>query len=521
MRRDNRGSERYTLPIETLERRVLASQAPWSPAMLEAEAHTGAALVQNLGGPVNPAPHVAAAAHARPSAASQLNLDFPTFVKMVKPLRNGLGTNAPMVLWGWPGPPANMSLDAFVQAYAARGIIPQIPVGPGYNPVNTIAFAKALEAANMPVYLVFPKNDLLMMAYQNATIYTTYTDSSGTVYKYPCAPLIDASIGAAWVQAQLAPLQDAGIHVTGVVFDDENLPIPIDPGEYQSQKDDPTCASYYPPGALDTFENFIQYIYQLRSTLEGQIMADPVQQMFPGAVVGDFGAYQSSAAVPYVDVGGNAYPPRQSVDTNMLVPALYNQAIPLAPPKSPAKATQKWADDIFFTRWLQTLSTAAVNRGDNQIFSFVSSNIPGFWNVGNLKPLMSRNAYREALRHLWLRGTNSLWLFAGGGGLGTTAGAFQMMDDSRAVYDGLLAYRNFLSQGTPMNVTPPDPSGTQPIWSGLKLGDQALVRTYSPSGKAGRVTIEAFPGVSVKLPAPAAGAGFLITSTGHVRRVKM
>jgi hypothetical protein len=96
-----------------------------------------------------------------------------------------------------------------------------------------------------------------------------------------------------------------------------------------------------------------------------------------------------------------------------------------------------------------------------------------------------------------------------------------MMDDSRAAYDGLLAYPNFLAHGTPMNVTPPDATGTQPIWSGLKLGDQALVRTYSPSGKAGHVTIDAFPGVTVKLPAPPAGAGFLITSTGHVRRVKM
>jgi hypothetical protein len=200
----------------------------------------------------------------------------------------------------------------------------------------------------------------------------------------------------------------------------------------------------------------------------------------------------------------------------MVVPALYNQAIPLQPPTPPKKATQKWADDLFFTRWLQTLSTAAVNRGDNQIFTFVSSDIVGTWNSGNLKSLMSRAAYREALRHLWLRGTNSMWLFAGG-----EASAFQMMDDSRAAYDGLLAYRNFLSQGTPMNVTPPDPSGTQPIWSGLKLGDQALVRTYSPSGKAGRVTIEPFAGVTVKLPAPAAGAGFLITSTGHVHRVKM
>ena len=71
-----------------------------------------------------------------------------------------------------------------------------------------------------------------------------------------------------------------------------------------------------------------------------------------------------------------------------------------------------------------------------------------------------------------------------------------------------------------MNVTPPT-SSTAPIWSGLKLGNQALVRTYSPSGKGARITIEAFTGVQVKLPAPAAGASFLITSTGKVRRVKM
>lgn len=534
MKRDNGGSQRHGLPVESLEQRVLASQAPWSPAMLDAEAHSGATVAQDAApspegrGMAAAATHPVSASTGRTAPPSKAGFDYPTFIKMVKPLKHGLGANAPIVLWGWPPPAGNIQADqingtlrTYIDGLAARGIDPQLPVGPNYFVGNTVALAQTLEAANLPVYLVFPRYDMISgTAYQNTTVFGTYTDPSGKVYQYPCLPLADGSIGAQWVHDQLLPLQQAGIHVTGVLFDDESYPSASGIGLYESQED-PACASYYPAGALDTFQTFWKYTFDLRSTLEGQIMGDPVHQLFPGAVVGDFGSYQSSAAVPFMDIRNNNYPPRQ-LDIDAQVDALYNQSILLPQDKAPAKPTAKWADSMYFSEWVRSISSAASNRGSTQLYTFVSSDIPGTINPPNLQFMESRGAYKEALRHLWLRGVNSLWLFAGGDSSPSQAvAAFHMMDDSRAVYDGLLAYRNFLTQGTPMNVTMPDASGTQPIWSGLKLGDQALVRTYSPSGKAGRVTVDAFPGVTVTLPATAAGAGFLISSNGHIRRVKM
>ena len=536
MKRDNRGSGGYVSPVETLERRVLASRVPWMPAILDAEAHSGATLAQDqfplaggsraASGTASPA---ASPARGRTTATAKVAFDPATLLKMVKPLKHPLGGSAPMVLWTWPAPPPNIlaaqqngTLLSYIEGLAARGIVPEVPVGPGYAPIS-IALAQTLEAANMPVYLVFPRYDVIEgTVYQNATIFGNYTDpASGQTYQYPCLPLADPSLGAQWVHDQLLPLQQAGIHVSGVMFDDESFLQPWAGGLFNSQRDS-ACAAYYPAGTFDTFQSFTEYIYNLRSTLEGQVLGDPVHQMFPGAVATDFGSFQSSSAVPFIDLRHNVYPPRQLDDTDAQVLALYNQSVLLGYESPPAKANVKWADRVYFSIWMRSVSSAASNRGDKQLFSFVSSDVPGFDNPANLQFMMSRAAYKEALRHLWLRGVNSMWLFAGGDGGPTQAmAAFRMMDDSRAVYDGLLAYRNFLTQGTPMNVSVPDASGTQPIWSGLKLGDQALVRTYSPSGKPGRVTVDAFPGVTVTLPATAAGAGYIITSTGHVRRVKM
>lgn len=518
---------RYELPIERLEDRTLMSSMPFSAVMLEAAAHTGAVMAQAQAAPKT-APKVGAS-HA---VSGTVSFDMASLLKTVKPLKHPLNGSPPMILWGWPGPTGDVlqdqkdgTLKTFIDQYAARGIDLPLPVGTGYYIQYTIAYAQTLEQDNLPVYLVFPRYDMISgTAYQNVTVQGTYTDpTSGQTHTYPCLPMADSSVGAAWVQSQLAPLQQAGIHVDGVMFDDESGPDPWGTGEYESQKYS-ACASYYPAGALDSFQSFIQYTYQLRSTLESQIMADPIHQMFPRAVVTDFGSFQSSSSSPFVDIRGSKYPPRQLDNTDALAPNLYNQEITLQNASPPAKPSAAWADDVFFTRWLTSFSSAAQNRGDKQLAPFVSGNIPGFWNSANLQFTMSRQAYKEALRHLWLRGTDVMWLFAGGGAnataaMGTNLGAFEMVDDSRAVYDGLLPFRKFLSDGTPMNLNEPDPSGTQPVWSGLKLGNQALVRTYSPSGKAQRVTIEAFAGVTVTLPATRSGAGFLISSNGHVRRV--
>src|SRR5579859_4338814 len=157
MKRNNRGAGRYVLPIESLEGRVLASQAPWSPAMLDAEAHSGAVVAASEAGLLSAAPTTERASHAGAASTPKVNFDIATLIKMVKPLRHGLGANAPMVLWGWPQPTGD--LRSYVDALAARGMVPQLPVGPDWNSANTIAFAQALEAANLPVYLVFTKQD--------------------------------------------------------------------------------------------------------------------------------------------------------------------------------------------------------------------------------------------------------------------------------------------------------------------------------------------------------------------------
>ena len=101
-------------------------------------------------------------------------------------------------------------------------------------------------------------------------------------------------------------------------------------------------------------------------------------------------------------------------------------------------------------------------------------------------PILTRPRYREILRHCWLRGAdgmqvfNPLWFQDD---VAKLAIATEEIEDAVAVYDELLAYRRFLDQGIVMNTDTLTPPYEDAIWSGLRLGDEAVVRAFT-QGKA-------------------------------------
>jgi len=62
----------------------------------------------------------------------------------------------------------------------------------------------------------------------------------------------------------------------------------------------------------------------------------------------------------------------------------------------------------------------------------------------------------------------------------------------------MLAFRHFLEQGAPLNLTAYLPDVTL-LWSGIRLDDEVIVRGISLSGRPDMLTLEPWPDVPVSL----------------------
>jgi len=131
--------------------------------------------------------------------------------------------------------------------------------------------------------------------------------------------------------------------------------------------------------------------------------------------------------------------------------------------------------------------------------------------------MISRPAYREALRHIWLRGADGMQIFNA-----TRKGyedlVFHEVADAVAVYDEMLAHARFLGRGEPMHLVVPAPQAGGVLWSGLRLEREAVVRAVLQGEGAKAVVIQAWPGKQVELTTDRRGCTFLLRiEKGRVR----
>jgi carboxyl-terminal processing protease len=127
---------------------------------------------------------------------------------------------------------------------------------------------------------------------------------------------------------------------------------------------------------------------------------------------------------------------------------------------------------------------------------------------GDYHPIMSRVRYREALRHLWLRGIEGMQVFNN-----TTPGhaeiAISEVEDAQKIYDEMLAFRRFQERGFPINLAPYTPEMTL-LWSGLRLDDEVIIRAISLRKRADMLNVEPWPGAHISLSASTEGTTWLL-----------
>ncbi len=82
---------------------------------------------------------------------------------------------------------------------------------------------------------------------------------------------------------------------------------------------------------------------------------------------------------------------------------------------------------------------------------------------------------------------------------------FAEVEDAVAVYDEMLEYAEFLDHGEVLNTEVPDVRDEGLLWSGLRLGDRALVRAVQLGGGQATEMLELWPGRSTPVTADRQG----------------
>lgn len=440
--------------------------------------------------------------------------DMAGFAAAVKPLAHPLGGRMPMMAWNLPLPRgdklvamrADGSLRQALGILVERGLVPTVELGWEWTPAGAMAMAQTLQEAGQPVNILLPRVDLIEgTAYADCPIQAEGPDATRANQnrQWPCLWLAKPEKTTAWLQEQLRPFKDAGIKVAGLWFDDECLPHPWN-GCYEAQRSNPACRAAYPPEIIGDWGAFKPWANQLKTDLFSRGAA-PLRDWFPGLKLGNYGDVYAATSDKY------------AMDANMASLYAWNVSLPGA--FKDKDLTQAAADDYYFRGLIAVFSATSRGQRPGKLnIPYVSRLVPD-----NADPKyrygMSQEPYRELLRHLFLRGATSLYLFNLGypGSPVTTAESFASVEDARVVLDEMLGQRGFFDQGRPLNFEAVDAEGV--LWSGLRLPQTALVRTWKlTAGPAAELRIALY-GREVKLSADPAGAWYLVARDGSVKRL--
>jgi hypothetical protein len=453
------------------------------------------------------------------AADAPLAWDLPTLLQKVPPLKHDASARLAMVTWDR----FRMSADdksfeegkplpaEMYKALAARGLTQAL-----FPDVKYIPMALAMQAAGCQVIFV-----------QGDGGNGCYSEDPGSLHQLPkdykipegedhyACPLETAgwNLRANKLRATLTKFRDAGVKVTGFWMDWEGEPWPLDE-QWKQAKACPRCRAEFPPGVLDDWERYRAYIALLRANLFSAYLAAPVLEIYPTCSVTNWEAvFSAPESVTWSWTQSRSLPPQQiglltgsnpiAYGDDMLVQLHWKKLGDLP-------VNQENMDRLYTSVELAQISQDEAVQGkwapEKQIIPWVDRYCP---DTDDSKiPIFSRDRYREVLRHLWLRGATGMQLFQPVR-KGHESIATEEVEDAVAIYDEMLEYREFLEGGKVMNTAVPGLQEKGPIWSGLLLGNEAVVRAFVQEGQPGNCTIQPWADApAVTLAAPPAGATY-------------
>jgi hypothetical protein len=290
-----------------------------------------------------------------------------------------------------------------------------------------------------------------------------------------------------------------------------------------------------PPEILDDFDRYAGFIWRLRVELFGAYAVAPILESYPTCSVTNWEEVISTAERPTARWGASATRPPVGI-------GLFTAANPVAYGNTAWyrlhwKPDRKWPldaahmDRIYTHVMLAQISDHAANASrtapEKQCIPWVDRFCAD--DRDEKIPILTRERYREILRHCWLRGADGMQIFNPNwfpNRPERVAIMTEEIEDAVAVYDEMLAFRPIVDRGRVMNTARPTAEDDGPIWSGRQLGDTAIVRAFTQGPVVVKVPVAVIDAqgkpVKVELDCPARGQTYRITfaaSKPQVERV--
>ncbi|MBF0623203.1 MAG: hypothetical protein HQL82_00155 [Magnetococcales bacterium] len=427
-----------------------------------------------------------------PVLAETATMDWAQALQATVPvLQHPRGQRWPLMLWRQGGHAPRSGAE--IRLFLDRGLVPHIRLTPEQIPA-----ARALMAAGAPVIALETRGGLW-----------PYDLAGATADSLIPGDLEGWRLATDDLRQRLARFRQAGIVIDAFWLDLEGGPHAADPARLRA---DPRRQRGLPAAVLEHPRRLREHLRQLWIQLLSAHVAAPIREFYPDASVTNWVVTLSSRQRPVRDWLGRSHPP--------LGPTLFTATTPLA----------YGVDTAYLHRWPagQEPTPAAVDRFFlHLLLEQVSANQ---WNLqrqaphlqaipwvarrvvehpDHPTPAMGRPAFREALRHLWLRGVDAMQIFNPPEMVGDQT-ALDQVADAVAVLDELLAHRDFLDRGTPLTLDHPGPTEATPLWSGLELDGRCLIRIFLPPGVPAPADLPLPDGHRLSLPPLSPGGTTLV-----------
>lgn len=308
-------------------------------------------------------------------------------------------------------------------------------------------------------------------------------------------------------------IAEEGYKLDGIWLDFENEPAVA---RYRAVLACKRCRTHIPPYALTNEDTFKQFRRTLWIERLGRYIADPVQMAFPEATITNWSYVLSTPEATPIHWTGMKRPHSLVPAMSATNPIAYgvNSALKWLTPPNNSTGAQPIRQASFWLIMQQVMADAANRRifhPQMKAIPFASRWVPE--DRKNHLPCLQRDDYRECLRQLWLCGLAGMQVFE------PTYPNYGYMsileiEDQLAVYKEMLPAATLIRNGTPLAEALPEASSLHALWTGLRMGNTALIRTFSVDGEAHQISLNPFDHYpqashSVTLSAQARGRYFL------------
>jgi hypothetical protein len=442
---------------------------------------------------------------------------YETVLEKIPRLKHDRGSRWPLITWeGFSTEPQEPN---YYQQLLARGLAQHIRIDP-----KMISTALAIQHAGSPVIAMeggggpFPASlagDPSVWAHQFDDGYKPEE------YARPCP-----SLHAGWakfadkLRDTLRQFKQKGVQIDAVWMDWENDPL-YGADRYEQALHCKRCREILPHKTLDSSKHFMDYTTRKFYDLFGAYYAAPVLEFYPKCSVTNWLAQPSTPEDPqpgWSDNPGHVQMPPLVTAWN---PTAYGAASWIWKSRSKDdRRDQEHVDQVYTNLLLRQCSLtgklSARWAPEKESIPWVNRWVSEPPELAY--PVMTRERYREVLRHVWLRGVAAMQVF-NPRMKGFEDMALPEVEDAAAVYDDMLAFREFLDNGQVLTYEVPRAQDDGVIWSGLRLKNRAVVRVFKQGGGKKKQTVHPWGQSEFLLEANEEGQTYLLEREGRMQVV--